>query len=312
MQKIFICALVLLLSTVNGFGQDDKNLKKPEKITAEELVAKHVASIGTPEALAAVKSRVIVGQGGLSSVKGYIGSLTGPCQLASESDKLLFVMLFNSNEYPYEKAAFDGKKYSVGLPNGERTALTEFFKAKNSILEDGLFTGALSSAWPLLDIKAKKAKIEYGGLVKLGDRYVHKLKYSPRSDTVRVSLYFETETFRHLMTEYYYTVDTKLGVSSTDIQGQKDYYTLTEQFSDFKRAGELTLPFFYTVTLDIQRNSGTSIQTTPGQALPGGTRIVTPVPGRQLPAGTGSLLYTLKLAQVFYNEQIDPAVFKVS
>ena len=299
----------MLLIVVAGFGQDDK---KPEKISAEELVSRHLASIGTPDALAAIKSRVLVGEGTLGTVKNYVGSLAGPVQLASDSERHLFVMLFNSNEYPYEKAAYDGKNSSVGLPNGKRTALSEFLKAKNSILEEGLFGGALSSAWPLLDVKGKKAKIEYAGTVKAADRYLYKLKYSPRGDTLRVSFFFDPENFRHVLTEYHYTVDTKLGVSSTDIQAQKDYYTLTETFSDFKRVGDITLPFLYTISIDVQRGSRDSVQITPGQALPGGTRVVTPVPGRPLPAGTGALLFTVKLGQVFFNEPLDAGVFKVS
>ena len=313
MKSFFTTVFITLFAITGVIAQSDKDSKKTEKITAEELLAKHVASIGTPEALAAARTRVIVGEGGVRALKGYSGSLVGPVQLASDSERMLFVMLFNSNEYPYEKAAFDGKNASVATPNGTRTALSEFLKTKDSILEEGLFTGALSARWPLLNANPKKSRVEYSGTTKFGDRVFHKLKYSPRGASLRVSLFFETDTFRHVMTEYQYTVDVSIGVSSTDIQSMKDYYTLTEQFSDFKKVGDLTLPFNYTIALDVQKNSSSNLSTRviPGGVQPGGIRTDS-VSVPSLAPGTGSLQFTLKLGQVFFNEQLEPSVFKVS
>jgi len=299
MKRFLTSLIVVFAAFAASFAQSDKDTKKPEKITAEELVAKHLASVGTPEALAAARSRVLVGKGTVTSIKGYIGSLSGPVQLASDADRMLFVMMLNSKDYPYEKAAFDGKNSSIGLPNGQRTAFSEFLKAKSSVLEEGLFTGSLSSKWPLLNLKSKKVgRIEYGGVVKSGERYLYKLKYSPRGDNLRVSLFFETDTFRHVMTEYYYTVDIQIGRSSTDIQSQKDYYTMTEQFGDFKRAGDLTLPFRYTIALDVREHAGENANDV--------------VSGPRVPTGSGSLSFTISLGQVYYNEQLEAGVFKVS
>ena len=104
MKSFFTTVFITLFAITGVIAQSDKDSKKTEKITAEELLAKHVASIGTPEALAAARTRVIVGEGGVRALKGYSGSLVGPVQLASDSERMLFVMLFNSNEYPYEKA----------------------------------------------------------------------------------------------------------------------------------------------------------------------------------------------------------------
>ena len=308
MKRLFVLLVALVLTGQVSSAQDSK---KPEKLTAEQVVTKHLASIGTPEALAAAKSRVIVGQGGVTSLRGGGGSLVGPVQLASDTERMLFVMLFNSNDYPFEKAAFDGKNVSVATPNGVRTGLSEFLKTKDAILEEGLFTGALSSKWPLLSTNSKKARLEYAGIAKFGDRSLHKLKYSPRGGSLRVSLFFEPDTFRHVMTEYYYTVDIGIGTSSTDIQNQKDYYTLTEQFSDFKKVGDLTLPFHYTIALDIQKNSATTVQFIQQGVQPGGA-ITGGVAPKSLAAGTSALQFTLKLAQVYFNEKLEPSAFKIS
>jgi hypothetical protein len=295
MERSFVSLFITLAAAASCFAQIETLPTKPQKIAPDELIAKHIASIGTPEALAAAKTRVFAGEGSVHSTRGYIGSLSGRVQLASTDDSMLFVMLFNSNDYPYEKAAFDGQTSSVGLPNGNRTALANFLKSKSVILKDGLFGGALCSGWPPVNLKAKKSKVEFGGIVKIGGRDLYKLKYSPRGETLRVSLFFDTQNFRHVMTQYQYTVDIRIGTSSTDIPTVMDYYTLTEQFDDFKKAGDLTLPFLYTITLDVEHN-GTA----------GGTR-----DGR-LPTGAGSLTYTLKLKQVYFNQQLEAGMFKVS
>ena len=70
------------------------------KMTADELVKRHLASIGTPEAIAAAKTRILVGQGVLTSKLGYNGRLVGPAQFVSSDDKTLLAIVFNSNEYP--------------------------------------------------------------------------------------------------------------------------------------------------------------------------------------------------------------------
>lgn len=72
-------------------------------MTSEGLVSKHLASIGSADALAAARSRIMVGNGKLTSKLGYAGQLIGPAQFASDGDKVLFAIIFNSNNYPYDK-----------------------------------------------------------------------------------------------------------------------------------------------------------------------------------------------------------------
>jgi hypothetical protein len=311
MKKALLPFFLLSLFTFT-FAQDKKDTKNLPKLTPDEIVAKHLESIGSPEAIAAVKTRVIMANGSVGSARGYGGATPkGPAQFASDSNKVLLAMIFNSNEFPYEKAAFDGKEQSVGLPNGQRTPLSEFLNAKKSILKEGLLGGALSSAWPLLDVKGRKAKLEYGGTDNIDGRPVYKLKYIPR-DELKVTLYFDAETFQHVMTQYQYSVEVSLGASSTDIQSQKDYFTMTERFADFRKAGSLTLPFSYMITVDNQKNSATLVQTVPGQGVPGGGQIVSASPTAIKGIANGAIKYTFNIAQVFYNEPLEASVFKVS
>src|SRR6478735_8070181 len=103
MVKSLIVSALILVFGAAVFSQTPKSL--PE-LKPDEIIARHLASIGSPEAISAVKSRVFVGQARLTSRIGYIGQLTGQAQFASAGNNLLLAAIFNSNEYPYEKAAF--------------------------------------------------------------------------------------------------------------------------------------------------------------------------------------------------------------
>lgn len=289
MKRFSLPALIFALNLAI-FGQSDV---KPPKITADELLKKHVASVGTVEDLAAVKSRVFVGTGKMVTKKvtpGAFGQLTGTAQLASVGDMFLFAMLFESPVYPYEKAAYDGKNISVGIPQGRKTQLAEYLKAQPAILKDGLFGGVLSGGWPLFDMKSKKsAKLEMNGTAKVKDRYCYKVKYSSgKTGDLKTVLYFDAETFRHVQTIYEYTIQERIGTSSTDRSNSLlEYYTLTESFSDFNIAGKLTVPFTYDIGTDGQ-----------GQLVQSG--------------GLGAMNWTVTIRQAYFDEALSPESFKVS
>lgn len=288
MRKPLLFLAVILISSIFVSAQEEK---KPTKISADELIARHIASIGPADAIAAIKSRVMVGDAKLESKLGSSSVIYGKGQIASQAEKVLYAMVFNSPVYPYEKAAFDGKDQSLGLPNGKRTLLSEFLKSQDSILKDGLFNGALSTAWPLLDLKSKKsAKLEYAGTSKIDERQCYKFKYSSgRSGDLKTTLYFDAETYRHVRTTYEYTLEPSIGRSSTDVRSSSrvQRYSLREDFSDFKMAGKLTLPSTYTINItnELQMSS------TPG---------------------TNSLEWTFKVLQIYYDETLEASVFKVS
>jgi hypothetical protein len=286
MKKVLLLLALVLIASSLGFSQENKETDKKQDLTAEDIVARHLASIGTPENIAAVKSRVLIGQGSTSSQLGN-GSANGPAQFASTDNMLLLAMIFNTSNYPYEKLAYDGKTQTFGRPNGGTTLLSAFLKSQKAVLNEGWFGGVLSSSWPLLDLKGKKIKLEYGGLVKTGERQFYKLKYSS-SGEMKVFLYFDSETYRHVVTEYRYSVDFKVPLMTAPAGG-KTYYSLTEQFSDFTTAGKLTLPLSYSI------NATTQLPTLGGQG-----------------GGTNSADWKIKFANVYYDEPLDAAVFKVS
>jgi len=303
MKKTFLLAIAILILGSAVFAQKDKGAK----LTADEVIAKHLASIGTPEDLAAVKSRVMIGTAKISSKLGFDGGLTGTAQFASEGDKVILAMIFNSSNYPYEKAAFDGKDQTVGYPNGIKTYLATFLRTQNGIMKQGLLGGVLSSAWPLLDVQGNKAKVDMGGTVEVDGKQLYKLKYTSGVGGLKVTLYFDAETFRHVRTDYKYTVEAQQGATAIQSASVKpDYYTLEEDFGDFKMAGKLTLPMSYKIT--VTREIGNPNLTTTSVPTGTGAIEVSPV-GR---GSSGSLYWLINVVNVYYNEQLDAAVFKVS
>src|ERR1700685_3957888 len=87
----------------------------------EDIVAKHLDSIGTPEARAAVKSRAM--QGSLhfkDLVGGAMGDSTGNWGYVSEQHKSNFVMKFGDGPWHGERFAFDGDKTSFAVFTSSR------------------------------------------------------------------------------------------------------------------------------------------------------------------------------------------------
>jgi hypothetical protein len=285
MKKIIILTIIVFTFCINNFGQAAQP-QKNEKLTAEELLTRHLASIGTPEAIAKIKSRAMAGNGRLTPLRGFVGkTLTGPVQFASVDDNLLFVMVLNSNEYPYEKVAFNGKDITVGkMPSGNRTPLGEFLKSNSNIIKQGIFGGTLSAGWTLLNFDPKNEKIEYAGLETISNRKLHKVKYaSSKSGALNVNLYFEADTFRHVLSEYQYRISPAITSNQLESSRLKEKrYTLVEQFSDFVQAEGLTLPQTYVLNLTTEEDSVTTLE------------------------------WAVKFSQFYFKETLSPDLFKVS
>ena len=244
MRNLTFLSLFVFTLSLGAFGQNFP------KLTADEIIAKHLASIGKPEAIAAVKSRIMVGVGEFAS-RTQAGKVGGPAQFASDGQKFLLALVFNANNYPYEKIGFDGKDLTTSmLPSGSYSPLSNFLKSNKFVLKHGLFGGVLSEGWPLLRSE-KDLKTEAAGMSKIGDRTAYKVKISGAGigDAV-ISLYFDAETFRHVRSEYFYRISQITSPNpdrpATGNTAPTDY-TLTEDFSNFSKVDDLVLPLTYVV-----------------------------------------------------------------
>jgi hypothetical protein len=255
MRTEFIGKLFVLV-TITLFAI---NTTLAQKLTAEEVVAKHLASLGTPEARAAVKSRVMQGTG-LATVRiGGGGQLKGGAVMASQGPMSLIGLIFGAQDYGNEKMAFDGNKLTLGaLKPGVRTRFGGFLLTHDILFKEGLIGGTLSSAWPLLDLANRKPTLRYAGTKKIDGRQTHVIQYEPRSGgNLDIKLFFDAETFQHVRSEYQQEFAAPT-VSRPEIAAgqQGTRLKFTEDFSDYKKEGGLMLPHTYKMqlTFESERN----------------------------------------------------------
>jgi hypothetical protein len=256
----FVLAAGILPASLAGgtLARDDK-----KKVSIDELISHHVAAIGSPEAIAKAKARLVTGLVKVVNRTGRGGSTEGQGLIVSLAPKVRYTMRFESLDYPAEQMAYDGDKSAVDmLPNGKRTNLALFLTQDNLPLKEGLLCGVLSTAWPFLRYAEQQPKLDYRGLKKVEGRQLHEVRYRPRKGgtELMVLLYFDPETYRHVRTTYKLEVSGRIGInpadSSTMVEG---YSLLSEDFDDFRTVDGLTLPFTYKLQLQKSTAQDSSI-----------------------------------------------------
>jgi hypothetical protein len=245
LKTLACCLFVLLPANAVVFPA-------PQKLTAEEVVTRHLASIGAADARAATKGRVIQGIA-LATIRiGGSGTSNGGAVLSSSGHMSLMGIIFGLQQYTNEKAAFNGHKLTLGeLRPGTRTNLGGFFLTHDVLFKEGLIGGALSTAWPLLDLSARNPKLRYGGTKKVNDREAYVLTYEPKNGSnLEIKLFFDAENFHHLRTEYQQEFAPPPVANPSAAARQKESrLKFVEDFSDFKAEGGLILPHTYKMQL---------------------------------------------------------------
>jgi len=190
------------------------------ELKPEDLIAKHLDSVGTAEARKGIKSRVVQGTAQYKILVGGAGTLDGKAVMVSEGDKMRLLLKFENNDYKGEQFVSDGNRLEVAATTSQhsRSPLGDFIYTQNTAIREGLFGGVLSTAWPLLDLSERKAKVSYEGLKTIDGRQLHDLRYKPKkgSDQV-IDLFFDPETYRHVLTVYTLTVHQRIA-SGTSLQ----------------------------------------------------------------------------------------------
>lgn len=248
-KNIWMVAIILAGSLSMVMAQ---NLKP------EEIVAKHLDAIGKKGDRDALKSVMALGASEFESnvpvVKGG-----GRAVIVSNPDNLFFIISLNSKEYPFEKIGyFDGKTSLPFSTAGARSLLGSFISNQQMILSEGLFGGATSLRWPLLDMAKRKPKLSGGGTKKVNDKKAYVIDYNPSgggSPEFTIKLYFDAESFNHIRTEYRYEVQPTDATFGQQNRRASSIVTLTENFSDFKSVEGITLPHYFKAELSNNGNS---------------------------------------------------------
>jgi hypothetical protein len=240
------------------------------RLALEQVLAGHLASIGTPEARAAVKSRIAEGTSSFKPLNAG-GRIDGRATLLSEAQEARLVMKYDRPEYPGEDILTDGSRIQVyGRPR--RSAVAFFlYNQASPLVTEGLLGGTLSTAWPLLRPDLRSAKLTYNGVKKINGESLHEVRYEPKKRTdVDIRLYFSKDDFRHVLTITTLTVSPRLQSGAVEIYGENRKYRdargpdvanaqqqvirhrLEERFSDFTTVNGLTLPTSFEMRYDVE------------------------------------------------------------
>lgn len=232
-----------------------------QKLTPEELTAKHLDSIGNAEKRTAFKTFITVGDVRVTNITRKLQPTVGRVVLASSGSRSFVGMSLNSNDNPSEKIIFDGKNSRVDftLP-GTRSLLGNLFQSNIRMIEDGLYGGVLSTNWALLQSSTRSPKLSYSGTKKIDGVETHVMKYTPKGGSdFDIAMYFDASTFRHLRTEYKRTSSAAMGVTIDQSARQSETrIRVTEDYSDFKSVDGYMLPHKYKMLYSISGQNGTN------------------------------------------------------
>lgn len=275
--------VVILLGIVSCICLQIDRLSAEEGVlTPEQLLARHVQSIGKPQALAAVKSRGLSGKAAVQFVQGATGRLTdGQFICVSEGRNIGMTMKFSDVNYPGEYFAYNGQEATVGhIKPGQKSPIAEFIFRHSGIMKEGLFGGVISVAWPFLKYQEGQYDLSYAQ-ENVNGRPYHVLNCVSRKNLgdVKVKLYFDMDSYRHVRTDYRVSHSEDLTAMKGDIvpgsssveQGTptkgpldlkpkatiqtsqpKSIYLLRETFDGFAEVGGLVLPQIYNIEYSVE------------------------------------------------------------
>ncbi|HTR26294.1 MAG TPA: hypothetical protein VMI10_20140 [Terriglobales bacterium] len=255
-----------------------------EALKAEDVVSKHLDSIGTAKARADVKSRADEGTVEFRVLSGGPGGVTsGSLVILSEGHKTLFMMKLPTVEYHGERFIFDGSKTEIRGATGQQTrsALGNFLWVQDAVLKEGLLGGVLTTSWPLLDLNERKAKLSVDGSKTIDGQQLIEMHYQPKKKSdLDIHFYFDPQTYHHVRSVYTLTVTQGLGQQGSSPMGvppggapptgpdsaetntarqNEIRYRLEERFSDFATVDGLTLPMHYTIQFTNEQQNGHSV-----------------------------------------------------
>ncbi len=265
-RKLFTARIVVIIASLLVFGVIGA---QAQKMSAEEIISKHIESIGKSDVVANSKQRMAIG-----SSEFYMPRLTktshGRAVLASNGNDLAFFSTFEFREYSRERIGWFGNKISIpNVDQGHRSPLGSFLTRYDTFLTDHLFGGCVFSTWIFFQKEGFGGRLETEGKKKIGDRDVWVVKYSPKGGLKAgsyIRLYFDAENFHHLRTEYrqietdqgFHDTSHARGDFSWDADMANNGIVLTEDFEDIREVAGLTLPHKYKIALRVDSYTGTT------------------------------------------------------
>ncbi|MBK9527632.1 MAG: hypothetical protein IPO41_04790 [Acidobacteria bacterium] len=247
---MLLLAFVILVPSASG-----------QKLKAEEIIAKHLSSIATPEKLSSVKSLIAVGEVKVDFITPKNQPTSGRIVLTSQAGKSFFGMQLTAIDYPREMIIFDGSKTDVAMVRaGTRSSLGNFIQSNSAIVSQGLMGGTLMTSWNLLAAAQGGAKITTSGTRKVNGKeaYVLSIVLKGGSD-LDITMFFDQKNFQHLRTEYKRTSSAAMGRTIDEsARNSETRIKVTEDFSDHQDYQGIVLPRKYKLYYSISGQNGTT------------------------------------------------------
>ena len=255
--SFLILAVAILDAPRSALGKD-------KKFKPDEVVAKHLDAIGTPEARSKVQSRVVNGVCEVRFRLGSTGLLSGTSHVISKGNRSAIMMNFSALDYPGEYLAFDGKSVTAGyIKPGVRSPLGDFTYTHQVLMKEGLLGGVLSSGWALLEVEERRPRLKTRKKKVEGVEY-QELEYQRRKGPrdIKVKMFFDQESFQHVRTEHRLRIPAAMGFNPDQSAGMRDsIFLLLERFEDFKEVDGCTLPHKYTIDFSVEGQGSTFMAT---------------------------------------------------
>jgi hypothetical protein len=284
-------------------------------LTAQELIRRHLASIAPSDQLESRQAFAVQGDCEYRLLSGGALAAAGTGQLVSEGKAYNVLFDFAPGEYAGTEYITDGKRTEIEYRSGGQVnPLWIFLQGQDALLTEGLLGGALTTAWALLDVDGRKPKLQYRGTEDVDGRPLHRLDYRMRKGgrDLKVRLYFEPETYHHVLSTYEVTVAAPLGPSPEASARQRvARQRVEESFADFENLDGYTLPKTWTLKYFKTANDGDApwtLNLAPG--VDPAARAAGPALTSTTPTGTFLLQWTTTVRRTARNGEIPVDMLK--
>ncbi|MFL6273576.1 MAG: hypothetical protein ACJ74G_00075 [Blastocatellia bacterium] len=226
---------IFFLVVVAAFALSVRADDKAPQLSATEIISKHLTASGGKEALAKFKSRVAIGTVQKENAAAV------PFAIVSEAPNRM-AAVFQFQEPAQWQLGYDGGKAVFHPQFGRATASIE--DKYREMLATGTMFNSISLYNILLQPDGAGIKFEAKGVKKVKDRPAYVVE-ARRGKELNVKLYFDTETFMWVRTDYgRVTVTKPMSTFTNDVtsKDEESTYDLYVETLDFKDVDGVKLP----------------------------------------------------------------------